>query len=72
MEVKNQIKIQVEMDFQMKAPFEIMAAECANVQLNIYYHVVNIVAKIAISLRSKTYIGWLHKALTVLPAYLLF
>ena len=45
------------MDFLMKGPFEIMAAECANVKLNLYYQVVNIVAKIAISLRSKTYIG---------------
>jgi len=41
----------------MEAPFEIMAAECASVKLNLYYHVVNIAAKIAISLISKTYIG---------------
>jgi len=60
------------MDFLMKGPFEIMAADYANVKLNLYYHVVNIVAKIAISLRSKTYIGWLHKASTVFAAYLLF
>jgi len=38
----------------MKAPFEIMVAECANVKLNLYCHVVNIVAKIAISVISKT------------------
>jgi len=45
------------MDFLMKAPFEIMAAECPNVKLNLYYHVVNIVTKIAISRISKSYAG---------------
>jgi len=38
------------MDFLMKGPFEIMAADYANVKLNLYSHVVNIVAKIGISL----------------------
>jgi len=34
MEAKSQIKIQVEMDFLMKGPFEIMAADYANAKLN--------------------------------------
>ena len=57
MEAKCQIKIIVKMDFLMKGPFEIMAAYYANVKLNLYFHVVNIVAKIGISRISKTYIG---------------
>jgi len=42
------------MDFLIKGPFEIMAADYANVKLNLHSHMVNIVAKIGISRISKS------------------
>jgi len=42
------------MDFLMKGPFEIMAADYASVKLKLHYHMVNIVAKIGIYRISKS------------------